>query len=104
MNVNAYTNSFTTSEKEKITTVKMPGTEMGKTMRTSVPRRDAPSIRAASSSSRGIVLKNPIRSHVANGTVNEGYTRTSDQIEPRRWKCRRSEEHTSELQSQSNLV
>src|SRR5437667_6641222 len=89
MNVNAYTNSFTTSENEKITTVKMPGTEIGKTTRTSVPSREAPSMRAASSSSRGMVLKNPIKSHVANGTVKEGYTRTSDQIEPRRWKCKR---------------
>src|SRR6266516_6365368 len=89
MNVNAYTNSFTTSENEKMTTVRMPGSEIGKTMRTTVPSRDAPSIRAASSSSRGMVLKNPIKSHVAKGTVNDGYTRKSDQIEPRRWKCKR---------------
>src|SRR5207247_6016401 len=89
MNVNAYTNSFTTSENEKITTVRMPGTEIGKTMRTSVPSREATSIRAASSSSRGIVLKNPINNQVAKGTVKEGYTSTRDQIEPRRWKCRR---------------
>src|SRR5437762_7977281 len=82
MNVNAYTNSFTTSENEKITTVRMPGTEIGKTMRTSVPSREAPSIRAASSSSRGIVLKNPINNQVAKGTVKEGYTSTRDQIEP----------------------
>ena len=34
--------------------------------------REAPSISAASSSSRGIVLKNPIRSQVENGTVNDG--------------------------------
>ena len=43
--------------------------------------REAPSTRAASSSSAGIVLKKPIRSQVANGTVNDGYTSTSDQIE-----------------------
>src|SRR6266850_4730827 len=89
MKVNAYTNSLTTSEKEKMTTVRIPGTEIGKTTRISVPSRDAPSIWAASSSSWGMVLKNPIKSQVAKGTVNDGYTRTSDQIEPRRWKCRR---------------
>ena len=35
-------------------------------------RREAPSMDAASSSSGGIVLKNPIKSQVANGTVKEG--------------------------------
>src|SRR4026209_3029814 len=87
MNVNAYTNSFTTSENEKITTVRMPGIEIGKTTRVSVFSREAPSTRAASSSSKGMVLKNPIRSHVAKGTVNEGYTSTSDQIESVRCAC-----------------
>src|SRR5215210_3029630 len=73
--------SFITSENEKMTTVRIPGSEIGKTMRTSVFTRDAPSTRAASSSSRGIVLKKPISSHVENGTVNEGKTSTSDQSE-----------------------
>src|SRR3954447_23821778 len=71
-------NSLTTSEKEKMTTVRIPGSEIGKTIRVSVLTRDAPSTSAASSSSGGIVLKKPIRSQVENGTVNEGYTRTSD--------------------------
>src|SRR5215204_4998570 len=74
-------NSFTTSENEKMTTVRTPGSEIGKTTRVSVLIREAPSTSAASSSSFGIVLKNPIRSHVENGTVNDGYTSTSDQIE-----------------------
>ena len=46
--------------------------EIGKTILSRVPMRDAPSISAASSSSRGIVLKKPISSHVENGTVNDG--------------------------------
>ena len=55
-----------------MTTVRIPGSEIGKTTRTSVFRREAPSIWAASSSSCGIVLKNPISSQVENGTVNDG--------------------------------
>ena len=56
----------------KITTVRIPGIEIGKTMRTSEPRREQPSISAASSSSCGIVLKKPISSQIANGIVNDG--------------------------------
>ena len=41
-------------------------------MRTSAPRREQPSISAASSSSCGIDLKNPISSQIANGIVNDG--------------------------------
>src|SRR5581483_10996935 len=74
MKVIAYTNSFTTSENVKITTVRIPGTETGNTMRTSAPNLEHPSISAASSSSCGIDLKNPIRSQIANGIVNDGYT------------------------------
>jgi hypothetical protein len=65
-------NSLNASEKVKMTTVRIPGSEMGRTTRQSAPRREAPSMRAASSRSPGIVLKKPIKSHVANGTVNEG--------------------------------
>src|SRR5260221_8462431 len=72
MKVMAYTNSFTTSEKVKMTTVRIPGIEIGKTMRTSALSREQPSIRAASSSSGGIVLKKPISSQIANGIVNDG--------------------------------
>src|ERR671935_1304024 len=78
MNVIAYTNSFTQSENEKMTTVRIPGIEIGKTTRASAFSREQPSTSAASSSSSGIVLKKPIRSHVANGTVNEGKTMISD--------------------------
>src|ERR671930_2729106 len=81
MNASAYTKSFRTSENEKITTVRIPGTEIGKITCSSVRRREAPSTSAASSSSAGIVLKNPISSQVENGTVNEGKTSTSDQSE-----------------------
>src|SRR6266536_971036 len=72
MKVIAYTNSFTQSENEKITTVRIPGIEIGSTTRRSAFNREQPSIRAASSSSSGIVLKKPIRSHVENGIVNDG--------------------------------
>src|SRR5215204_6410796 len=72
MNASAYTKSFTTSENEKMITVRIPGSEIGKTIWNSVLMREAPSTRAASSSSRGIVLKKPIRSQVENGTVKLG--------------------------------
>ena len=73
MNVIAYRNSLTTSENVKMTTVRIPGTEIGRTMRTNAPKREQPSINAASSSSCGIdFLKKPIRSHTANGMVNDG--------------------------------
>src|ERR687888_1459338 len=72
MNASAYTKSFRTSEKEKITTVRIPGSEIGKITRTSVFNREAPSTRAASSSSWGIVLKKPIINQVENGTVKDG--------------------------------
>src|SRR6266852_4545289 len=78
MNVVTYTNSLTQSENVKITTVRIPGREIGKTMRRSAAKREQPSISAASSSSGGIVLKKPIISHVENGTVKDGYTRISE--------------------------
>ena len=65
-------NSFTQSENAKITTVRIPGSETGKTILRSARSREQPSTRAASSSSCGIVLKNPISSQVANGIVNDG--------------------------------
>ena len=55
-----------------MTTVRIPGREIGKTIRVRAFSRDAPSTIAASSSSGGIVLKKPISSHVENGTVNDG--------------------------------
>src|SRR5919198_3495303 len=87
MNASAYTKSFRTSENEKITTVRIPGTEIGKMTYISVRRRDAPSTSAASSSSAGIVLKNPIRSQVENGTVNDGKTMISDSRRLSRLAC-----------------
>src|ERR671930_860547 len=87
MNASAYTKSFRTSENEKITTVRIPGSEMGKITCRSVFRREAPSTSAASSSSAGIVLKNPIRSHVEKGTVNEGKTTISDRSRSWRPTC-----------------
>src|SRR5919204_4795312 len=99
MKVNAYTNSLTTSENEKMTTVRIPGIEIGKTTRVSVFSRDAPSTRAASSSSCGIVLKKPISSQVANGTVNDGYTSTSDHS----WSCKPSFEITRERGRKSSV-
>src|SRR5919201_6036240 len=71
MKVIAYTNSFTTRENVKMTMVRIPGIEIGKTTRTSEPSREQPSISAASSSSCGIDLKKPIRSQIENGTVKD---------------------------------
>ena len=65
-------NSFTQREKAKMTAVRIPGSEIGRMIRKSAFSRDAPSISAASSSSWGMVLKKPIRSHVAKGTVKDG--------------------------------
>src|SRR5919201_4896587 len=87
MNASAYTKSFRTSENEKITTVRIPGTEIGKITCSSVFRRDAPSTSAASSSSPGIVLKNPISSHVEKGTVNDGKTIISERSRSWRPMC-----------------
>src|SRR5919197_4989084 len=87
MNVIAYTNSFTHSENEKMTTVRIPGREIGKTTRQSAFSREQPSTRAASSSSSGIVLKKPIRSQVENGTVNDGKTIISDRRRLSRLAC-----------------
>src|SRR5581483_2130001 len=81
MNVIAYTNSCVLSVNEKITTVRTPATEIGTTIRAKAPSRLHPSIIAASSRSFGMALKNPIRSQVQNGIVNDGYTSTSDQSE-----------------------
>src|SRR5881275_895439 len=92
-------NSLTQRENVKMTTVRIPGTEIGSTMRRSAAKREQPSIIAASSSSRGIVLKNPIISHVANGIVKDGYTRTSDQSE----SCRPSLEITRESGRNSSV-
>ena len=63
---------MTTSENVKITTVRIPGIELGNTIRTNAPKREQPSISAASSSSCGIVLKKPISSQTAKGIVKDG--------------------------------
>src|SRR5437667_8505011 len=70
-------NSFHDSVKAKIPAERMPGTAIGKMILTIAPKRVAPSIRAHSSSSLGIVLKYPMRSHVQNGIRNVGYVRIS---------------------------
>ena len=50
-------NSFHDSVKAKMPAERMPGTAMGKMMRVIAPNRVAPSMRAHSSSSLGMVLK-----------------------------------------------
>ena len=61
-------NSFTQSVNEKMTTVSRPGSETGKTTLRSAFNLEQPSMSAASSSSWGIVLKKPIKSHVERGS------------------------------------
>src|SRR5436309_15448446 len=56
---------------------RIPGTASGKLMRIMAWSRLAPSIRAQSSISRGMVLKYPISSQVQNGIRNVGYVRIS---------------------------
>ena len=55
-----------------MTTVRMPETEIGMTSFRNVWKRVRPSTMAASSSSRGIDLKNPMRSQVEKGIVKLG--------------------------------
>src|SRR5437016_9494925 len=72
MKVSAYTNSCTVSVNAKITTVRMAGTERGRTVFTNAPTTVQPSTIAASSISRGTDLKKPISSQVQNGMVKVG--------------------------------
>src|SRR3989442_12844881 len=81
-------NSFHDSVKAKIPAERMPGTAIGKMILTIAPKRVAPSIRAHSSSSLGIVLKYPMRSHVQNGIRNVGYIRISAHGVAPTWKER----------------
>src|SRR5215510_1827576 len=62
--------------KAKIAAVMMPGTMTGMMIMRKAWNRVQPSIWALSSISRGTVRTNPMRSHVQNGTVNDGYTIT----------------------------
>src|SRR5260370_15286361 len=80
MKVSAYVNSFQVRVKPKSAAHTTPGTAMGRTTRMSVCILEAPSTRAHSSTSLGIVRKYPMRSQVENGTRNVGYVTTSAQI------------------------
>src|SRR5436190_11612837 len=81
-------NSFHDSVKAKMPAERMPGTAIGKMMRSIAPKRVAPSMRAHSSSSFGIVLKYPISSHVQNGIRNVGYVRINAHGVSPSWKVR----------------
>jgi len=47
----------------------MPGTHSGSVMRNNTPRRDAPSMVAASSSSTGTARMYPLNIHTLSGSV-----------------------------------
>src|SRR2546430_7655150 len=81
-------NSFQDSVNAKIPAERMPGIAIGKMIRVIAPKRVAPSIRAHSSSSLGIVLKYPMRSHVQNGIRNVGYVRIGAHGVSPTWKVR----------------
>src|SRR5262249_4971902 len=68
-------NSFQESVKAKMPADRIPGTASGNVMLTMARIRLAPSMRAHSSISFGMVLKYPIRSHVQNGIRNVGWVR-----------------------------
>ena len=55
-----------------MTVVSRPATDIGRMTFTKAPKRDSPSIIAASSTSLGMTLKKPWRSQVQNGTVKLG--------------------------------
>src|SRR6185436_4117039 len=63
-----------------MTTVRIPDVDIGITSFRKAPKRVRPSTIAASSSSLGIDLKNPISNQIENGIVKLGYTTTSDQM------------------------
>ena len=65
-------NSCIERVKANTTTVRTPEIESGRTTFHIAPNRLKPSIIACSSMSFGIVLKNPISSHVQNGIVKVG--------------------------------
>src|SRR3989454_6903313 len=81
-------NSFHDRVNAKMPADRIPGTAIGKMMRVIAPKRVAPSIRAHSSSSLGMVLKYPMRSHVQNGIRNVGYVRISAHGVSPTWKVR----------------
>src|SRR5712671_4877276 len=81
-------NSFHDKVNAKMPAERIPGTAIGKMIRVIAPKRVAPSMRAHSSSSLGIVLKYPMRSHVQNGIKNVGYVRISAQGVFPSWKSR----------------
>ena len=60
---------------------------MGNTIRRRAPSRLQPSTIAASSSSAGTDLKNPISSQVQNGMVNDGYTKIRAQKRSCKWSA-----------------
>src|SRR5262245_30648154 len=67
MNVDAMMNSFHAVMNENSAVTAMPGRASGNMMRRKIIHVDAPSMRAASSSSRGSVSKWPLRVHTQNG-------------------------------------
>src|SRR2546430_16117912 len=79
---------FQERENGKLPAERIPGTAIGKMMRIMAPKRVAPSMRAHSSSSLGIVLKYPIKSQVLKGMRNVGYVRMSAHGVVPSWKLR----------------
>src|SRR6185503_9447646 len=73
--------SWYVSVKAKMPAVMIPGTMTGMMIMRKAWKRVHPSICALSSISRGTVRTKPMRSHVQNGRVNDGYTKTRDQME-----------------------
>ncbi len=73
LRISANRNSFQETRKAKMAATTSPGAAIGITIRINTPRREQPSIIAASSTSRGTSTKNPIRSQIENGSANETY-------------------------------
>src|SRR5215207_9903900 len=71
VNTRAKRNSFQERTKAKTPAASIPGSESGTMMRQKAPRRPLPSTNAASSNSRGIPWKKPIRIQTTNGRLNE---------------------------------
>src|SRR5207247_3232580 len=83
--INAYRNSSHARRNPKRAVARSPERASGSVTRNSAPRRLAPSILAASSRSRGMVRKCPLRIHRTNGVMNEQYTTINPILVSRRW-------------------
>src|SRR6478735_5363348 len=74
---NAYRNSFQLNAIQRIQLTTMPGATRGTAILRNMPSRDAPSTRAASSSSIGTSRNIWVRMMIGNGRLNVAFSNTN---------------------------